>query len=78
MFPEFGQLQMIHTTMSRARHDIFRAALYQTHTPEEVKTVLSREHEAAELTGQAPDLAGPRGEQVESDFFGDGNVADES
>ena len=31
------------------------------------------------MTGQAPDLAGPHEEeQVESDFFGDGNVADES
>ena len=31
------------------------------------------------MTGQAPDLAGPHEEeQVESDFLGDGNVADES
>ena len=40
---------------------------------------MSRELEAAELTGQAPDLGGPREEeQTESDFVGDENVTDES
>ena len=56
----------------RARY--FLVAHHQKYTPEEVNTIL-----AAELTGQAPDLGAPRQEeQMESDFFGDEDVADES
>ena len=50
MSQESGQLQMIHNTLSRERQ--FSFAHYQTRTSEEVKTILSREQEAEELTRQ--------------------------
>ena len=57
----------------------FLVARYQTYTPEEVNTILSREREAVELAEHECDHGGPREEEpVESDFFSDEIVADES
>ena len=50
MSQESGQLQMIHSSFSRERQ--YSVAHHQTNTSEEVKTILSREQEAEELTGQ--------------------------
>ena len=48
-------------------------------SPEEVNTILSREHEAAEFTSQAHDFSGLREEeQRESDFVSDRSDGDES
>ena len=57
----------------------FLVAHYQTYTPEEVNTILSREREAVELAEHECDHGGPREEEpAESDFFSDEIVADES
>ena len=51
IWPSPDDSQFIVTRKARC----FLVAHYPTHTPEEVNTISSREHEAAELTGQAPD-----------------------
>ena len=59
IWPALDDAQFIVTRKSR----YFLVAHYQTYTPKEVNIILSREHEAAELTSQAHDFGGPREEE---------------